>query len=155
MDLIYKAPWPGARSGLSISVLEKPNWFRLTSIITLALLMWKWIGLFLRKSRLDTGVVFLLLIGLALLHYLLLKLPPRKLEPWFVLWSFFLHRLLSISRNLPYGFAWNTVVIAGAPSCYLELMDKLQKQIYGTVGSSLDTSLEPSSSKCNQLKSFL
>ena len=32
---------------------------------------------------------------------------------------------------------------AGAPSCYLELLDKLQKQICRTVGHSLATSLEP------------
>ena len=34
-------------------------------------------------------------------------------------------------------------VWAGAPSCYLELLDKLQKQICRTVGHSLATSLEP------------
>ena len=44
---------------------------------------------------------------------LLLKLPPRKLEPWLVLWSFFLLRLLCISINLPYGNVGNTVVISG------------------------------------------
>ena len=32
---------------------------------------------------------------------------------------------------------------AGAPSCYLQLLDKLQKQICRTVGSSLATSVEP------------
>ena len=32
---------------------------------------------------------------------------------------------------------------AGAPSCYLELLDKLKKQICRTVGSSLAASLEP------------
>ena len=32
---------------------------------------------------------------------------------------------------------------AGAPSWYLELLDKLQKQIYRTVGPSLAASLEP------------
>ena len=31
----------------------------------------------------------------------------------------------------------------GAPSCYLELLDKLQKQICRTVGPSLAASLEP------------
>ena len=41
---------------------------------------------------------------------LLLKLPPRKLEPWFVLWNFFLLRLLCISINLPYGRVWNTII---------------------------------------------
>ena len=34
-------------------------------------------------------------------------------------------------------------VWGGAPSCYLELSDKLQKQICRTVGPSLATSLEP------------
>ena len=34
-------------------------------------------------------------------------------------------------------------VWADASSCYLELLDKLQKQICRTVGSSLATSLEP------------
>ena len=34
-------------------------------------------------------------------------------------------------------------VWAGAPSCYLEFLDKLQKQICRTVGPSLSASLEP------------
>ena len=34
-------------------------------------------------------------------------------------------------------------VWAGAPSCYLELLDKLQKRIFRTVDSSLVASLEP------------
>ena len=34
-------------------------------------------------------------------------------------------------------------VWAGAPSSYLELLHKLQKQIYKTVGPSLAASLEP------------
>ena len=34
-------------------------------------------------------------------------------------------------------------VWTGAPSCYLELLDKLQKRIYRTVGPSLAASLEP------------
>ena len=34
-------------------------------------------------------------------------------------------------------------VWAGAPSCYLELLDKLQKRICSTVGPSLAASLEP------------
>ena len=33
-------------------------------------------------------------------------------------------------------------VWAGAPSCYLVLLDKLQKQISSTIGPSLDASLE-------------
>ena len=34
-------------------------------------------------------------------------------------------------------------VWAGAPSCYLELLDTLQKRIYRTIGPSLAASLEP------------
>ena len=34
-------------------------------------------------------------------------------------------------------------VWAGAPSCYLELLDKLQKQICRTVGALIATSFEP------------
>ena len=34
-------------------------------------------------------------------------------------------------------------VWAGAPSCYLDLLDKLQKRICRIVGPSLSTSLEP------------
>ena len=48
-------------------------------------------------------------------------------------------------------------VQSGAPSCYLGLLDKLQKQICRFVGPSLAASLKPfySSLKCGQLKSFL
>ena len=49
----------------------------------------------------------------ALALYLLLKLPPRKLELRFVLWSFFLLSLLCIFINLPYSLAWNTVAMSG------------------------------------------
>ena len=54
----------------------------------------------------------------------------------------------TIRSCMKYCHVW-----AGAPSCYLELLDKLQKRIGRTVGLSLAVSLEPS--KCGQLKSFL
>ena len=41
------------------------------------------------------------------------KNPARKLEPWFVLSSCFLLRLLCISINLPFGHACNTVDMSG------------------------------------------
>ena len=49
LNLIYETLWTGVRSGLLISMLEKLNWFRLTGLITLAPLMWKWMGLLFRK----------------------------------------------------------------------------------------------------------
>ena len=42
---------------------------------------------------------------------------------------------------------------AGAPRCYLELLDKLQKQICRTVGPSLTASLEPLA-HCRNVASF-
>ena len=39
LNLVYETLWTGARSGLLISVLGKLNWFSLTNLITLVLLM--------------------------------------------------------------------------------------------------------------------
>ena len=44
----------------------------------------------------------------------------------------------TIHSCMKYCYVW-----AGAPSCYLELLDKLQKRICRTVGPSLVASLEP------------
>ena len=75
----------GAGSGSLISMLEKLNWFYLTSLVTLVLLMWKWLGLFLRKKYLLRYWLSLLNWIQALTLFLLLKLPPRQLELWFTL----------------------------------------------------------------------
>ena len=53
LNLIYETRWTEARSGLLISMLAKRNWSHLTGLITLVLLMWKWMGLFLRKNHLS------------------------------------------------------------------------------------------------------
>ena len=49
---------------------------------------------------------------------------------------------------------WRCLVRAGAPSCYLELLDKLQKQTCRTVGSSLAASLEPMAQNVASLNLF-
>ena len=118
--------------------------------------MWKWMVLFLRKNHLLRCWDWLSVpnrIG-ALTLFLLLKLPPRKLEPWFVLWSFFLLRLLCISIKLPtttirpcMEYCWN--VWAGVPSRYLTLLDKLQKWLCRNAGASLAASLEPFAHRLN------
>ena len=74
---------------------------------------------------------------------LLLKLHPIKWESWFVLRNFLLLRLLCMSINLPYDLARNTVVMAFAPRCYWEMLDKLQKRVCSTNGPSLADCLEP------------
>ena len=70
-------------------------------------------SLFLSKNYLLRCWSPLSLLNLtgALTLFLLLNLYSGKLEPWFVLWSFFLLRLLCISINLPYGYVWNTIVM--------------------------------------------
>ena len=92
--------WIRAGGGLLILMLEKLNWFRLTVLITLVLLMWKWMGLFLRKNQ-----------------YFEMTFSP-KFE-------------------------------TGSPSCYLELLDKLQKQKCRAVGLFFATSLEPMAHRQN------
>ena len=102
LNLIYETLWFRAGSGLLISVLEKLIWFCLTGLITLVLLMWKWMGLFLRKNHLLRWWHWLFLLNWigAVTLSLLLKVPLRKLEPWLVLWSFFLLRLLCVMSEL-------------------------------------------------------
>ena len=52
LNLIYEALSTGIRSGLLISMLGKLSWFCLTCLTTMVVLMWKWMGLFLRKNHL-------------------------------------------------------------------------------------------------------
>lgn len=51
LNLIYATLWAGAGTALLISVLEKFDWFLLTGLITVVLLMWKWMVLYLRKNH--------------------------------------------------------------------------------------------------------
>ena len=62
------------------------------------------------------------------------KTASKKIEALIHSSSFFLLRLLCISINLPYNMEYCCQVWAGAPSCHLELLDRLQK---------LAASLEP------------
>ena len=80
----------------------------------------------------------------ALTLSLLLKLPPRKLEPWCVLWSFFLLRFFCTylyKSTIRPCMEYCCHVWAGTPISYLELLNKLQKLICRTVGQSLSTSV--------------
>ena len=115
LNLIYETLWTGVRSGLLISMLGKLTWFCLTGLITMVLLMWKWMDLFLSENHLLRcwGWPSLLNWTGALTLSLLLKLLPRKLELSFILWSFFHLRLVCISINLPYPHVCNTVVMSG------------------------------------------
>ena len=81
LNLIYETLWTGVRSGLLILMLGKLSWFRLTSLITMVLLIRKWMDLFLRKNHVLRCWGWpspLNCIGVLILS-LLLKLLPRKL----------------------------------------------------------------------------
>ena len=136
----------GARSSLMISMLEKVSVFRSTGLITLVLLMWRWMGLFLRKNILSCWEFLYLLnwVGFITLPPLL-KLSPRKFGLSSVLWSLFLPKLLFISINLPYSLPRSPVVTCGLVliNCDLDMLDKLQKRIYRTVGPTLGACREP------------
>ena len=108
--------------------------------------MWKWMGLLFRKSHLLRcwGSLSLLIWIGGLTLYLFLKKPPRKLEPWFVLWFFSPEVALYLYKStIQPCMECCCHFWARAPSCYLELLDKLQKWIWRTVGPSLAASLEP------------
>ena len=130
LNLICKTLWAGAGSGLLISMLEKLNLFYLSGLIAEVLLMWKWMGLFPRESHLlrCCGLLFFLKwIGFRTL-FLLLKLPPKKLEPWVVLWSSFLQMLLCMlcsKSTIGSCTEYCCHFRAGTPSCYLNILVKL------------------------------
>ena len=56
LNLIYKILRTGVKSGLLISMLGKLSWFHLTGLITMVLLMLKWMSLFLKKNHLLRGL---------------------------------------------------------------------------------------------------
>ena len=118
-----------------ISMLGKLNWFYLTGLITLVLLMWKSSGV-LRYW----GWPFLLnWIGAGTLS--LAKTTSKKIAA-------LIRSMKFLSPEVALYLYKSTIhpcmkycchVRAGAPSCYLELWDKLQKRICRTVGPSLAT----------------
>ena len=114
VNLTYEILWTWAWSGLFVSMLEKLIWFCLSGLVILLLLMWKLMGLSLRKNRLLRCWGWLSLqnwIGTLTLS-LLLK-PPLSLDSFY---EVSLSRGWCVSLNLPYIHAWNTVVKSGLVS---------------------------------------
>ena len=81
LNLINETLWTRVRSSLLISMLRKLNWFRLTSLTALVLLMWKWIGLFLRKNHILRCWGWLCLLNWigALILISIDKTSPKKI----------------------------------------------------------------------------
>ena len=124
-------------------MLEKRKLFLFKGLtIIVALLMWKWMSEILKKNNLLKCWDYLFLLNWIEALKLPLKLPPaiitpRKLEFWFILWSFFPLRLLYKSNILPSIECCCCYVWACAPTYYLNLLHKLQKRICTNVGPTL------------------
>ena len=125
----------------------KPNLFCLSGLLTLVLFDVKRDG-YLLEENLYFEIFW---DYLSLLNYidaftlsLLLKLSPKKLEPWFVLWHVFLLRLLFISINLLFSLKRNNV-----PSSWLVFLAATWS-FTSSLSSIFDWSL-----KCIQPESFL
>ena len=124
-------------------MLEKRKLFLFKGLtIIVALLMWKWMSVILKKNNLLKCWDYLFLLNWIEALKLPLKLPPaiitpRKLEFWFILWSFFPLRLLYKSNILPSIECCCCYVWACAPTYYLNLLQKLQKRICTNVGPTL------------------
>ena len=145
LNLTYETLWTGIRSGLFISMLGKLSWFWLTRLMTMVVLIWKWMGSVLEEklsfkmlgltfsSKLDWGSY---IISFA-------KTASKKIGAWIrsvkflslevalYLYKCTIHPCMECCCHI-----W-----AGAPSYYLELLDKLQKWISKVVGPSLAASL--------------
>ena len=153
--VIYETLWTGLRSGLLISLLGKLSWFCLTGLngfidvkmdgfVIEEKSSFKMLGLTF-FSKLDWGSCIISIAKTAFRKIGALIRSMKFLSPEVALY-------LYKSTICPcMEFCCN--VWAGAPSCYLESLDKLQKRICGTVGPSCCFSWTlGSSSKSSQLK---
>ena len=121
-----------ARSGFWISMLGKLSWFCLTGLITMVLLMWKWMGLFLRKNHLLRCWGWPSVLNWKKIGGLIRSIKFLSgVAPY-------------LYKSIIYAHLWNSChVWAGAPSCYLELLDQLLKRVCRTVSRCFAVSFEP------------
>ena len=145
LNLIYETLWTGVRSGLLISMLRKLSWFRLTGLTTMALLMRKWMGLFLSKksSFKMLGLTFSSELDWGCYIISIAKTASKKIGA--LIRSTFLSKFLSSEVSL---YLCKSTIRPCMEYCF-HVWDKLQKQICRTVGPSLAISLEPLAHRLN------
>ena len=118
----------------------------------MVLLIWKWMDLFLRPksfkmlgltfySKLGWGSYIISIAKTAFKKFGALICSMKFLSPEVVLYLY--------KSTIRPCMEYCCHVWAGAPSCYLELLDKLQKRICRTVGPSVAASLEPLAHRWN------
>ena len=116
--------------------------------------MWKWMSLFLRKNHLLRcwgWLSFLNCIRALTISISIAKTASNKI-------GVMIHSIKFLSPEVALHLYESTIwpcmeycchVWAGAPSWYLELLDKLQKRMWSTAGSSLAAFLEPLTHRWN------
>ena len=127
-------------------MLEKFNCFHLTSLIILVLLIWKLMGLFLKKNHLLRCCGWLSLLNWIGSYIISIAITASENIGALIHSMKFLFP--EIALYLYKSTIWLCMeycchIWAGAPSSYLKLLDKLHKRICRTVGLSLAASLEP------------
>ena len=146
LNLTYKTLWTGAGSGFLISMLAKKtqlvlfDWSKNTGAIDAKMdgsvleekACFKMLGL---TSKLDWDSYIISIAKSASKKIKALIRSIKFLSP-------------EVALYLYKSIIWQCMeycchVWAGAPSCYLKLLDKLQKRICRTFGSSLAASHEP------------
>ena len=118
-------------------------------LITLVLLIWKWMGLFLRKNHLLRCWSFYSILNCigALILSLIAKTASEKIGTMICFMKF-------LSPEVAQYLCKSTIYIrpcmeycchiwAGAPSCYLEMLDSYKKGYIGLLVPSLAASLQP------------
>ena len=146
LNLICKTLWTRAENGLLISMHKKLNQFRLTGLIPLMLkcaidvkmdrsLLEEKSYFKMLSSNLDWGFHIISIAKTPFQETVDLICSVKFLFPKVALYVY--------NSNIWPCMKYCCHVWTGAPSCYLELLDKLQKRICRTIGPSLAASLEP------------
>ena len=148
-NLTYKTIWTGAGNGFLILMLKKVNLFHETGAIDVKMdgsvlegkPSFKMLGLpFSFKLDWASYIIFIAKTASDKIGALICSMKFLSLEVALYLFKPTMWSCMGYCCH-----AW-----VGAPSCYLEMLNKLQKQICKTVGSYLAAYLEPFSHNRNK-----
>ena len=131
-NLTFEKLWTGSEKALLISMLKKLNLFRLAGLIILVLLMWKLMGPFLRKNHfLRLGLPFSSKLNWYSYIISMAKTTAKKIGDMTCSMRFLsLEVALYLYKPIIQPcMEYCCHVWIAAPSCCLEMLDKLQKWI--------------------------
>ena len=113
LNLTYETLWTGAGNGLLISMLEKLNWFGLTGLITLVLLMYGKIDVSVLEEKSSfkmLGLIFSSKLDCGSYIISIAKTASKKIEALIHSLRFLSPEVNLYVYNLPYAHIWNIVV---------------------------------------------